>query len=231
MTRWTRADLRLGCAGVLLLLCASLATAKFTGPVVSVLDGDTIEVLHRQRPERIRLSGIDCPEKGQAYGNRAKQAASALVFGKDVLLQTHGQDKYRRTLADVFLLDGTHVNHTLVKDGWCWWYRKYAPGDTVLEGLETEAKEARRGLWADPQPVPPWIYRKAWRGQSHDLSDLMPLNIGTESYSVTRGPPLLGTMESDSAPTTATCPYPIIGNRKSHVYHRPEWASVFVRSG
>ena len=61
MTRWTTAGLRLGCAGVLLLLCASLATANFTGLVVSVLDGDTIEVLHNTHPERVRLSGIDCP--------------------------------------------------------------------------------------------------------------------------------------------------------------------------
>ena len=85
--------------------------ADFTGPVVSVLDGDTIEVLHNQHPERIRLSGIDCPEKGQAFGKRAKQAASALVFGKEVTLQTHGHDKYGRTLADVLLPDGTNVNH------------------------------------------------------------------------------------------------------------------------
>ena len=83
MTRWTRAGLRVGCAGVLLLLCARLATANFTGPVVSVLDGDTIEVLHNTKPERVRLSGIDCPEKGQAFGNRAKQAASELVFEEE----------------------------------------------------------------------------------------------------------------------------------------------------
>ena len=156
MTRRTTAGLCVGCAGVLLLLCASLATADFTGPVVAVLDGDTIEVLHNTHPERIRLSGIDCPEKGQAFGNRAKQATSALVFGKDVILQTHGQDKYGRTLGDVFLRDGTNVNHTLVKDGWCWWYRKYAPADTALEGLEKEAREARKGLWADPESGPPW---------------------------------------------------------------------------
>jgi micrococcal nuclease len=73
--------------------------SRFTGSVVGVLDGDTIEVLHNQHPERIRLSGIDCPEKGQAYGKRAKQAASELVFGKDVTLQTHGHDKYGRMLA------------------------------------------------------------------------------------------------------------------------------------
>ena len=86
-----------------------------------------------------------CPEKGHAFGTRAKQAASALVFGKDVTLDTHGQDKFRRTLADVYLRDGTNVNHTLVKDGWCWWYRKYAPADTVLEKLARDAREAKKG--------------------------------------------------------------------------------------
>jgi micrococcal nuclease len=79
-----------------------------------------------------------------------------LVFGKEVTLQTHGLDKYGRTLADVLLSDGTNVDHTLVKNGWCWWYRKYATGDTVLEGLEKDAREAKKGLWADPPPVPPW---------------------------------------------------------------------------
>jgi micrococcal nuclease len=113
-------------------------------------DGDTIEVLHNQHPERIRLSGIDCPEKGQAYGKRTKQAASELVFGKEVTLQTFGKDKYGRTLAAVLLPDGTYVNHTLVKDGWSWWYRKYAPGDVMLEELETRARAAGIGLWTDP---------------------------------------------------------------------------------
>ncbi len=144
----------------LCIWAASAHAADFSGHVVAIIDGDTIEVLHNTHPERVRLSGIDCPEKGQAYGQQAKQAASALVFGKDVILQTHGKDKYGRTLGDVFLLDGTNVNHTLVKDGWCWWYRKYAPGDTVLEGLETEARKGRKGLWADLRPVPPWEWRK-----------------------------------------------------------------------
>ena len=72
----------------------SLVAADFSGKTVRVIDGDTLEVLHNQHPERIRLSGIDCPEKGQAYGQKAKQAASALVFGKEVTLQTHGHDKY-----------------------------------------------------------------------------------------------------------------------------------------
>ena len=88
-----------------------------TGPVVSVLDGDTIEMLHNHHAERIRLSGIDCPEKGQAYGKRAKQAASELAFGKEVTLQTHGLDKYGRTLGDVFLLGSMRRGIPYLK-GW-----------------------------------------------------------------------------------------------------------------
>jgi micrococcal nuclease len=88
-----------------------------SGNVFSVLDGDTLEVLHNHHSERIRLSGIDCPEKGQAYGNKAKHAASDLAFGKEVTIQTHGHDKYKRTIGEVILPDGTNVNHTLVKEG------------------------------------------------------------------------------------------------------------------
>ena len=136
------------------------ALADFNEAVVSILDGDTIEVLNGHHADRIRLSGIDCPENGQAYSKKAKQAASALAFGKEVSVQTRGLDRYKRILGDVILPDGTNVNQELVKQGWCWWYRKYAPGDTVLEGLEKEAREAKRGLWVDHKPVPPWEWRK-----------------------------------------------------------------------
>jgi endonuclease YncB( thermonuclease family) len=64
---------------------------------------------------------------------------------------------------EVILLDGTNVNHMLAKDGWCWWYRKHAPGGGILEELETRARAAGLGLWADPQPVPPWEWRKRSR--------------------------------------------------------------------
>ena len=134
-----------------------------TGNVTGVLDGGTLEVLHNRHPERLRLSGIDCPEKGQAFGKKAKQAASALAFGREVTIQTHGHDKYQRLLGDVLLPDGTNVNHTLVKDGWCWWYRKYAPLNTELEKLEKDARDAKKGLWVDPSPIPPWLYRKGRR--------------------------------------------------------------------
>ena len=80
--------------------------------------------------------------------------------GKIFTMQTFGLDKYGRTIADVLLPDGTNVNHTLVKDGWCRWYRKYAPGDAILEELERRARASGLGLWADPHPVPPWEWRK-----------------------------------------------------------------------
>jgi len=141
----------------------SVSFVHFFGPVVSILSGDTLEVLHNTRAERIRLNGIDCPERDQAFGKKAKQSASDLIFGKQVTLKTYGLDKYGRTMADVLLPDGTNVNHELVKEGWCWWYRKYAPGDVILEESETRARASRMGLWADPHPIPPWVYRKAKR--------------------------------------------------------------------
>ena len=90
------------------------------GKAGSVIDDDTIEALYNAHPERVCLRAASTAlREGQALGNRAKQAASALVFGKDVILQTHGQDKYGRNLGDVFLLDGMNVNQELIKQGWC----------------------------------------------------------------------------------------------------------------
>lgn len=149
----------------LLVPSFSGATSEFQGQVIGVLDGDTIEVLYNQKSHRIRLHGIDCPEKGQPFGKIAKWATSALVFGRAVTVQGHDKDRYRRLVADILLADETNVNQKLVKDGWCWWYRKYAPDDTVLEVLETEAREAKRGLWVVTNPTPPWEWRKPKRGK------------------------------------------------------------------
>ena len=143
----------------------TLPSIYFTGKVVGVSDGDTITVLHNGRGEKIRLHGIDCPEKRQAFGNRAKQATSTLAFGKTVSLKTYGTDKYGRTIADVVLPDGKNVNQELVREGMCWWYRKFAPGDTTLERSEAEARNAKRGLWVEPNPVPPWEWRTLGRAR------------------------------------------------------------------
>jgi endonuclease YncB( thermonuclease family) len=147
----------------LLMLVPAGMAADFKGEVIKVLDGDTIEVLHEKKPERIRLYGIDCPEKGQPFGQKAKQATSSLLFGKEVRIESHGRDKHRRTLGTVFEGD-LNVNQELVKEGWCWWFRKFVPKDQTLKPFEQAAKEAKKGLWAHPNPVPPWLYRRLEAG-------------------------------------------------------------------
>jgi Staphylococcal nuclease homologue len=107
--------------------------------------------------------GIDAPEKGQAFSNRAKQYVSDLVFGKEVAVRVGGQDRYGRIIGEVFLADGRYVNHEIVGAGFAWWFRRYAPDDRTLAKLESEAREARRGLWADRDPMPPWEFRKVSR--------------------------------------------------------------------
>lgn len=136
------------------------ARADFTGQVVGVSDGDTITAMHNGVGERVRLSGIDCPEKGQPFGNRAKQHTAALAFGKQVTIVEEGRDRYGRTIGDVMLPGGRNLTHALVEAGLCWWYRHYAPANTTLAQLEAEARAKQRGLWADPHPIPPWEWRK-----------------------------------------------------------------------
>jgi len=163
-------------AAILCFSGPSASATEIAGQVVSIIDGDTIDVLYKKRPQRIRLQGIDCPEKGQPYATKAKQATAALVFRKEVTVRLQeDHDRYKRSIGDVVLSDGRILNQELVKDGWCWWYRKYAPNDTELEALETEAREARKGLWSDPAPIPPWIYRKARQKKKSNVLDLVPV--------------------------------------------------------
>ncbi len=141
------------------LLTSQTLAADFTGRVVGVSDGDTITVLHNGKGERIRLHGIDSPEKRQAFGNRAKQFTSKLVFGKTISVEFVDRDRYGRTVGVVLLPDGRSLNHELVRAGLAWMYRRYT-NDQSLSDLEEEARVARRGLWADPHALPPW----EWRG-------------------------------------------------------------------
>ncbi len=147
--------------GIIFLTPSLALGSDFTGTVVSVIDGDSIRVMHDGQAEQVRLNGIDCPEKGQAFGKRAKQVTSSLVFGKDVSVEIRTMDRFGRTVADVTLPDGISLNRELVKQGWCWWFKKYAPNDSVLKDLETEARKKKLGLWVDAQPVPPWEFRRA----------------------------------------------------------------------
>lgn len=149
---------------LLLSVGATSAAADFAGRVVGVTDGDTIKVMHNGKAEKIRLNGIDCPEKAQPFGTKAKQFTSGMVFGKTVTVHVTDTDKYGRTVADVILPDGRVLNRELVAAGLAWWYQRYSK-DKSMGQLEADARAARRGLWADPDPVPPWCWRKQQKGK------------------------------------------------------------------
>jgi len=137
-----------------LLLANSLLGQESNVPArcVGVTDGDTVKVLTAdQQILRIRLAWIDAPEKSQAFGQRAKQAMSELVFGKDVELRVYGLDKYGRTLATVFV-DGKDVCLEEVRLGYAWVYQHYIGQaltdiQTSYQQAEIEARQQRRGLW------------------------------------------------------------------------------------
>ena len=153
-------------AVVVVVSWVSLTPAEeFSGKVVGVSDGDTITVLQNRTPIKVRLHGIDCPEIGQDFGSRAKAFTSELVFGQVVKVVPRDIDRYGRTVADVILADGRILNHELVRAGLAWWYRKYAPDIGTLAELEAAARDAKRGLWSQPNPVPPWEWRKT-KGES-----------------------------------------------------------------
>jgi len=132
--------------------------ASLGGRVVAVLDGDSVRVVDGTRLVEVRLRGIDCPERGQAFSRRARQATARLAYGTRVRVETAGTDRFGRTLGEVFLPDGRSLNAELVRAGWAWWYRRYST-DATLGELEAAARREHRGLWADPRPIPPWEFR------------------------------------------------------------------------
>jgi endonuclease YncB( thermonuclease family) len=141
------------------VVAAGVAGAEeFAGRVVGITDGDTIKVLRAGRAETVRLQGVDAPEKRQAYGERARRFAADLVFDRTVVVQARGRDRNGRLLGEVALPDGRSLNQELVRNGYAWWFRKYS-GDVRLASLEAEARQGRRGLWADQAPQAPWEYR------------------------------------------------------------------------
>jgi micrococcal nuclease len=141
-----------------LLFTFSVHAEEFSGRVVGVAEGDTITVLVGIEPRRVRLAGIDAPEKGQPFGQRAKQALSRLAVERTVRVVVRGQDRYGRTLGEVLLPDGVSLNERLVGEGWAWHYTRYSKDQRLAE-LEAAARRSRRGLWVDPHPVPPWAFR------------------------------------------------------------------------
>jgi endonuclease YncB( thermonuclease family) len=187
------------CAAVVALWCVlaplGASADQFTGQVVGISDGDTISVLREGKAVKVRLHGVDTPEKAQAFGTQARQFTSDMAFQQTVTVMVQDTDRYGLLVGEVLLPDGRSLNQELVKAGMAWWYRQYTPNDTTLAQLEAEARTAKRGLWADAHPVPPWQWRKGQRE---------PARTGAPFLSAT--------------PSTADA---TIGNRHSRVYHWP----------
>lgn len=144
---------------VSLLISEGVTADEIIGSVVGVADGDTLTILVSGRNQiKVRLAEIDAPERAQPFGQRSKQSLSDLCFGKDAVLQKTDTDRYGRTVAKVHCA-GIDANAEQIRVGLAWAYRKYLHNQSLLD-LENEARTAKRGLWVDSDPLPPWDYRK-----------------------------------------------------------------------
>jgi micrococcal nuclease len=134
------------------------AAQTLTGTVVAVHDGDTISIRTGSSTVRVRLYGIDCPEYQQPFSARARQFTSKMVFKREVTVRGEGTDKYDRLLGRVFV-DGVELNEALVRNGLAWHY-EIRVNDRALADAERHARAAKVGIWSQPNPVPPWRWRR-----------------------------------------------------------------------
>ena len=129
------------------------------GIVTKVYDGYTLTLQNNNGIYKIRLSGIDAPERRQAYGNVSRNHLYNMVRNKFVYAEVHDKDRYGRYVAKI-IVDNTDVNAEMLKAGLAWHYKQYDKNPEYAR-LEQEAKQNRRGLWIEKNSIPPWIYRKS----------------------------------------------------------------------
>lgn len=143
------------------------AGTLLTGKVVGVSDGDTFRLLGEENETiRVRLHGVDAPEKGQDYGTQSRQVLSDLIFPKQVDVIRKSKDRYGRIIGIVFA-DGVNVNEELLRQGLVWHYTDYDKNDSWAL-FEKQAREQKRGLWNQPNPTAPWQWRKERRQKKAD---------------------------------------------------------------
>jgi endonuclease YncB( thermonuclease family) len=134
--------------------------AELTGQAIHIADGDNLTVVINDEQVRVRLAGIDAPEKNQPFGTRSRQSLSDLCFWKQVVVTPKGKDQYGRMFAKVRCGD-VDAGEEQVKRGMAWIYDRYVK-DPSLDPLQAEARAAQRGLWVDSHPTPPWEWREVW---------------------------------------------------------------------
>lgn len=149
---------------VVILISSPALAEELTGKIVHILDGDTVKVtFDGGLPVKVRLYGVDCPERNQPWGREARQLTNRLN-GQRVLVDIRGRGKYGRWIGVVTdKLSHRVLNLELVRAGLGWWHKKYAPHAHHYRQAEDLARRAKRGLWSDPNPIPPWDWRKGRR--------------------------------------------------------------------
>ncbi|MDN4591243.1 nuclease [Xenophilus aerolatus] len=144
---------------------------------VGVSDGDTIKARcgdpGAYEEVKVRIGGIDAPEKRQPFGQRAKEAMSDLVYMKSVKLECSKLDRYGRHVCTVSTAADGDVGLAMVRVGLAWWYRDYAREQTaaargLYERAEAQASGAKRGLWAEADAQAPWEWRRASRATTSE---------------------------------------------------------------
>jgi len=133
-----------------------------TYKVIAIADGDTFSVLQNKTVVRIRVEGIDAPEKGMPYYKVSKQYLAKLCFNKNVKIKVVKFDRYGRTVARAVLPNGKDVSAEMIKAGLAWHYKKYS-SDKLLSTFEIQARKNKYGLWKDQNPIAPWEIRKLRR--------------------------------------------------------------------
>lgn len=147
---------------------AAQDNCNLQGKVVKLADGDSITVLDGDNVQHnVRLSGIDTPERGQPYGNIAKQFLSDKIFGKTVCVGWYKRDRYQRLVGSVWVGE-QDVGYQLVEAGLAWHYKAYQDEQSLYDRVryaeaQDNAEEQRIGLWKDRKPVPPWSWRRGER--------------------------------------------------------------------
>lgn len=131
------------------------AQPEFVARVLTVHEGDRLTIHHQGRKTMVYLRNVDCPELKQPYGKQAKHATAAYIANREVVIRALTQDRQGRMTADVLLQDGRNVSHELVKEGLAW-VRLVRTESQSLNDLEELARASGKGLWADPNPLPPW---------------------------------------------------------------------------
>lgn len=155
---------------ILLLLSTSLFAEELAGRVVGVTDGDTITILDAEKSQfKIRLAGIDAPEKKQPFGQASRKSLSDLIYDRTVIVDWKKQDQYGRIVGKI-LLDGKDINLEQINLGMAWFYRKYQDELQSSDRLnylhaEENAQNSAVGIWSEKNPTPPWDFRKSRRNQ------------------------------------------------------------------